>query len=209
MPGIGRRASAKAKGTASAVVITVAASADAQRVDDGGAIERPAQHLGVVGQRQPLALGIEQAGAEDVEQRIEQEDAEEEEAQGRRWRAAGAAGAGWKASRQHRQPRRVVGRASRAAPASHLVLRRVEHRRLEHRAVAEAHIEARRSGPASRPAPPCPDEDRPARRRVGGEAQRLGPQRHQHCAPPAERAAPDQRLVVPMNSAAKREAGWR
>ena len=56
---------------------------DAQRVEDGGAIERPAQHLGVVGQGQPLAVGIEQAGAEDVEQRIEQEEAEEEEAQGR------------------------------------------------------------------------------------------------------------------------------
>ena len=56
---------------------------DAQRVQDGGAIERPAQHLGVVGQGQPLAIGVEQAGAEHVEQRIEQEDAEEEEAQDR------------------------------------------------------------------------------------------------------------------------------
>ncbi len=56
---------------------------DAQRVQDGGAIERPAQHLGVVGQGQPLAVGVEQAGAEHVEQRVEQEDAEEEEAQGR------------------------------------------------------------------------------------------------------------------------------
>ena len=61
-------------------------------LSDGGAIERPAQHLAVVGQASALALGIEQAGAEHVEQRIEQEEAEEEEAAGRRWRAAGA---GW------------------------------------------------------------------------------------------------------------------
>ena len=56
---------------------------DPQRVQDGGAVERPAEHFRVVGQRELLALGIEQAGAEDVEQGVEQEETQEEEAQGR------------------------------------------------------------------------------------------------------------------------------
>ena len=56
--------------------------ADRQRVQDGRAVEGPAQHLGVVGQGERLALGVEHAGAEDVGQRVEQEDAQEQQRQG-------------------------------------------------------------------------------------------------------------------------------
>src|SRR5581483_9707280 len=55
--------------------------ADLERVGDGGAIERPAQHLAVVGEGEARALAVEQAGAEHVEQRPQQEETEEGEAQ--------------------------------------------------------------------------------------------------------------------------------
>ncbi len=190
LPGIGRRASAEGERHGEHSGDHRRGGADAERIDDGAAIERTAQHLAVVGEGERRAFGVEQARAEHLEQRIKKKDTEEQEPQCRDGDRQALL------VRDRKRHGRITSRAGIVGERHHRahrqrMVRRIEGRHPEQRAVGERDIETRQR---SQHLDTCrrAGKPRPAGRRLLSEAQGLGAQRHPDRRGKAERLGREQ-----------------